>query len=398
MFNYRLLNDFYEKYVDDNLKIRKPIIKELNYFDNINAMDIVAVKRVMPKKTLIQTVITTYGLPYKFELVEYLVCNGHDINQKDSSGNDALHYALCRGDIDITNMIFCYKDYNIDVNKITNYMNNISIYKTSDMFELLRLKGGKLDPNTVIDRLNEGLVDTIYAESYINILLHELKCDINYVTPQGHNIIFGLIYSKHYDLAKNLVEKYPKLDLNVNPILHLLVPYPDIMFYFIDKGANINCVTAQGMPLIHNLMQGCLSIPNFEEVVDKLIDKGLDVNAKCLGINTFVYCFYRVVNVNNYETLMKLADKFTITPSEINSLIENQTLLQKYFWKGIKLRPYYYDRNQQTLVIDTYHIKMTVPVMKYLISKGADYNMLDANKKSVQQYCEEAKIWNEIIN
>ncbi len=45
LFKYNLLNEFYDKYDDENLKINKTTLKKLNCYNNQNAFGIVYIRK-----------------------------------------------------------------------------------------------------------------------------------------------------------------------------------------------------------------------------------------------------------------------------------------------------------------------------------------------------------------
>ena len=327
-FNYSLLNEFYNKYSEDNIKIRQDIIKDFNCYTDINAMDIISIRKTV-KKTLLQTVIATHNVPNKFELIEFLICNGHDINQKDANGKDILDYAVTNGDINIVNMIFCYKEYKVDLNHLTVLMRDKTTYNryvSSDIYELLRSHGGKIDPDHIIDQMSNGDNFNNFAKTYINIILNDFKLDINHVTPNGNCIYSGMLFIGLFNEVKELITKYPNLNINLCNILPMSIHNEDMMFYLIEKGANINGRNRNGSNILYDLVHPYkkFSFTNKDvALIEKLIALGADVNLKYDGkTSLFMFMFQFRSNItyrHNYVNALKIADKFPVTPQEINT-------------------------------------------------------------------------------
>ena len=96
--------------------------------------------------------------------------------------------------------------------------------------------------------------------------------------------------------------------------------------------------------------------------------------------------------------MLELANKLPVTVQEINMRYGNELLTHIHMWNGMKSSQYYYQHYGYTLSVNQENKPMTIAVLKYLISKGADYDIKDLKGKSLKMYCEEAKIWDEIMN
>ncbi len=123
------------------------------------------------------------------------------------------------------------------------------------------------------------------------------------------------------------------------------------------------------------------------KLIDKLIALGADLKplydynkyySGSLFLCIFMEYYYKIT-LKNYKIVFKIADKFPITSADINNQYHRHILFH--------ILKRYEKHNNHLLII----------IAKYLISKGADYNIRDNNKKSFKDHCIELKIWNEVI-
>lgn len=324
MFKCSLLNEFYDAKTDKKLKIAKPILKDLDHFNDANINDLVSVRRSKNKITLLQYVCNTPQLPYIYELIEFLVNKGLDINKLDTNGIGIVEHCfnLCVSSEEILNMVnlvINLPQYVVNVESLTRamtLMTNVDVVNV-ELYNLLLSKGGKVTPDHLIDMIPSIKLNTNKESilNYIKILMNDLKISINHLTSEKNTIIVSLLYhSDLYYFIKELInDANNKFDVKIldkcnifGRIIQMYHPNNlailDLINFLIDKGLKYDIVDSYGNRTLSY-------VKYYPELYELLVNRGCRINDT--DIATLILQSYH--NNEKFEYYLSIFKKLKIT-------------------------------------------------------------------------------------
>ena len=246
-------------------------------------------------------------------VVDYLIKNGANINERSLNGNDALLYSIYNPNPDIA--LYLIKEHKADIHTKNRNGSNILMEavkaRSNDLIKAFIELG--IDVNEKDDRGYPSIVYSAFYNPDTQIIdyLVDKGADINFLTDKKENI---LIFAARNNPNENIIE------------------------YLLNKGFDINFVTVDGETPILAAAQN-----SHYFVLEKLIEKGANLKA---------------VDNNNRNALF-IASKCNDRPYIISFLIE----------KGIPAN--YRDENGNTAVLFAAQ-NNNVNIIKTLVEKGAD--------------------------
>ncbi len=272
----------------------------LNQSINVNEKD------TMGRTPLMYAAVRNYCV----EILKLLLDKGKniDINATDSEGNNALIYAVDRGNIDAVKLLLQKKE--LDINKKNNKNETALTFAIRrNNLELVKLL---LEKGADVNNANK-LGITILMEAtkckpeIIKLLLDERNnIDINMVDPQGNT---ALMYaaSGGYKNALELLLKEEKIAINqknnsgMTALTYAIEKNSkDMVEALINKGINVNITDSEGRTA---LIRAAAKENMY--IVDLLLKKGVDVAHKDVTGKTAI--FY-AIKTGNYPILKLLLD------------------------------------------------------------------------------------------
>ena len=258
------------------------------------------------------------------EIVRYLIKNGADVNAKDNEGYTPLYYAITLEDMESAHILI---ENGSNVNERTEESTLFHILVAKGNLELVKLaveRGANINA-----RDKDGLTLLHYAlagrKTRIFKYLVKKGADIHVRDIQGLTILHYAAILGNFEVVKYLIEK-KGFDPNVKslnnetPLHRASVSCNlEIIKYLVEeKGVDVNVKNDKGSLPIHysvlgNVFNSYLSLLSGEEtskssckdVVEYLIEKGNDINAKNkLGL-TPLHIAVLAKNMNMVEYLVK---------------------------------------------------------------------------------------------
>ena len=246
-------------------------------------------------------------------VIDYLIKNGANINERSLNGNDALLYSINNSNPNIA--LYLIKEHKADIHTKNRFGSNI-------LMEAIKAKSNDL------------------IKAFV-----EIGIDVNEKDSQGYpSIIYSAFYNPNPQIIDYLVDKGADINYLNDKKENILIfaarnnPNENIIDYLLDKGFDKNYVTVNGETPILAAAQN----PNFF-VLEKLIERGANLEAVD----------------NDKRNALFIASKCNDKPYIITYLIE----------KGIPVN--YRDEFGNTAVIFAAQ-NNNVNIIKTLIEKGAD--------------------------
>jgi len=306
----------------------------------------------------------------KYEMLKELMEYEVNINEKDINGNTPLMKSINQNNEELVELLI---DYGND-NEIPININNKNEFNNYPLFQAI--KYNNLD--TVISLINYGVDHNIdmniqdengntpltlsYKLGYKKIFKYLVKyLDINQKDSKGKSVLFYVIDKED--------EEYIKYLINIGADINLKDSLSNcILDYAIKKGnisiikillqkfnINVNEINSEGdTPILSLIKSDKYKVKEKEEIVNKLIEKGCDINfvnkesksSLIYAINKS-YVYITKLLLNNGATIDRESENFlnelnqfglniynddiTITFDSMESLIKNNQL-KKFKW------------------------------------------------------------------
>ncbi len=307
-FKATLLNEFYDNY---NVQFTKPVFKEMQKFtdDNINTATLIKYNHYI---NILQYIcLRASGIPRYFELFDFLVQKGININFFNQNGISVMDYALSNKKLDLIHFIIQNDKFVKTPQIINNYINNHS-FNNSMAILLLYEAGGDITPVLLNIITDIRYMPKDICEMYIEIFFNRLN-----VQPSDNDtmnfILFELAFGNKLMLL-NLLKKYETLNVKAISsfygitLLHSVCnQYTkadiniciEIIKLLLQRGLDINSIDTNGQTAFH-LACGNYTLINFlvqngmkpvvnSEILSRICKSETSVNAekiiKLLDIN-----------------------------------------------------------------------------------------------------------------
>ena len=212
-----------------------------------------------------------------------LLSKGVDIHWMSEDGENYLHMAARKANIEALKW---FKDKNLNINQITSSKQTPLFYAVENgSFEIVNFL---LENGADVNQTN-SFNRTVFQEAVIsnktgllNCLLHA-GVKINNIDSKGRNVVFDSVANG----TKNLVDKIGALKgIDINhmdakgfSVMHQKSVFDnaELAFSLMDNGADPTICDADGKNFLFYC--ACGGIEN-EELIDKAIDLGCDINSK----------------------------------------------------------------------------------------------------------------------
>ncbi|XP_028412465.1 uncharacterized protein LOC114535293 [Dendronephthya gigantea] len=214
------------------------------------------------------------------EMVKYLVENGADVNGNDTDGWTVLHNAVTDGKLEIIKYLV---ENGADVNG--KYIDGWTVLHyavskgTLEMVEYLVEKGAAVNGKNTYGRTVLHCAVTECTMDIVKYLV-ENGADVIGKATNGWTVLHYAVSKGTLEMVKYLVEKGADVDgknTYSRTVLHYAVSEGtmDIVKYLVENGAGVIGKTTNGWTVLHNAVsKGTL------EMVKYLVEKGADVNGK----------------------------------------------------------------------------------------------------------------------
>lgn len=332
MFKSSLLNKFYE-FKEDKVPTRRTTITEMNKFTDATIKGKV---RMNGKSISILHYLCDSGYKVSdsvFDLFDYLVVNGIDVNAKDSNDVSVLEYAEKNGDNNLIHYILNCPQFSNDpavLSKILNATTEID-NDTLELHKMLFAKGAVPDFDVILSNCKKSTLH----KAYLDFATNTLGMNVNHVDTRGDCLLLLLLYKNR--------KSYRKQDEYLSDLNYVLTKYPTI---------NINARDAEGNNALWYVI-GC-------EIRDQTLNKQLiDLLVKH-GIN---------VNNRNIEEISVISHE---------NVIENDYIYNYLISKGC--RPDYKFSNEDFAIFIKF-LNFILPTFPAL-----NLNATDANGKNIIWY------------
>lgn len=365
------------------------------------------------------------------EVVKYLVSIGSDVHFKDSYGTPITAYAASSGNLNTQVYDFLFEN-GVDIQgKYENGSNLILLSAPHDTdFSLAKyfvskgLKWDSQDDNgaTVFDYTartgNQELLNNLIKEG---------------IKPTSQALFFaaqgGRGRQNPFEFYQYLVDDLkldPKAVRNSdkNTVLHVLArnASPEIVYYFLNKGLDVNLINAEGNTVLHvavqnrnaEVLQAVLSkTQNLDvknqfgqtplmlavralnaDAVETLLGKGSNIQALDLNDQNLISYAFQAYNGNNQEPFNQVLELLESNGLSVKSAQEDGT--NAFHWAIQNLNPYLIevakkynaDINQQdsegmTPLHKAALIAEDDQILKLLIQLGADTSIKNEWEESV---------------
>ncbi len=294
-FKSSLLNEFYE---GRDFHFTKPVLKEIQKFTDENIKMAVPVKYNQYINILQYICWRASSIPNYFELFDFLVQKGININFCNEDGKTVMDYALSHKDLNLINIILQNDKFIKTPQILTNYINNHSLYNSSAILMLYEAGGDIVPvlPNIIADI---RYMPKNICDMYIDIFFSKLGIQPN-DNPLMNSILLELAFSNK-QLLLDLLNKYETLNVKAT-------------------------CSSSGYSLLHTLCHrfNKSDVNTCIEIIKILINRGLDINVLDLnGMSAFRFACtsYTLVNF-----LITAGMKPMITSTILNSICLLETL------------------------------------------------------------------------
>lgn len=273
-------------------------------------------------------------------VVSLFISKGANIHSVDKQGNNVLHYAAKEGSLDLIEYLF---EKNVDFD-LPNSEGKTPLYYAIFRYEGIREESIKF-------LINAGAsTETVYNIN--NTILHR-------VVRQGSTEYIGYLLGK--GLKINERNKFGETPL------HKAVVRNDIslLSYLIDAGANVHELDYQNNSILHFAARYASTL-----ILAYFIQLGVDVNSQNLDGETPLY---RAIEIKDAENVTFLLNK----GADVHLSAKHDTILHYAILKGTK------------------------EMIKQIIDKGVDKNILDSDNKTPRDLAKQHKrkhIWKILVS
>ena len=274
MFSCNLLNDFYENYSDNPIK-RKSTEKVILKFNNANYTGLVGGR--IGQISLLQLIcLDKDHIDNYFELFDFLVSSGLDINVIDNKKKTLLEYAIC--DINLFNIVINHPKFTNDQKLLANIMQTLPRNKASVCIcDILSSKGIPINTVFLLSYGLYGDFDVAYR------LLQTFNVNINHITTKRNNLLFGLL-----NIMAGKDENGKKIKISPDDPVR---DYAPILFNILnDPQLQINVLNRENRNILWYLVE-LKDITLGKSLIDLAIQKNINIHQKDIhGQNIIFNC------------------------------------------------------------------------------------------------------------
>ncbi len=330
--------------------------------------------------------------------------NDIDVNHIDEKGETFLHYALKK------NLSTCARvliESGIDVNKVDKNGDSplyTAVNKGNRHIAKALLQTNKVNVNEL--KGNRTLLQdaVLIGDKNIMNMLLKTDIDINHIDDRGRNIAFDAISNGNRDIIDTILE-VKDLDLNhldtgKQTILHQknVIEDDELAKKLISKGADPTILNGEEESyLLIAALRGCET----DEIIDLVIDSGFDINIPVRNENSilmeimFAFTKLSESESDRRDNLMSMADKLVEKGIDVNAINDQgETVLfdavRKYdktacaflIKEGTPLN--IVNNNGDTVLSDViYRGISALDIIYMLITHGADVNHKNKYQQSI---------------
>lgn len=273
------------------------------------------------------------ALRSNYEVLEYLVANGTDMNHIDDKGSPVMHFAAGAGVSDTRIYDLCIENNKEGVHQKNKYGANVLLY---------------IAPN-----INDDTLINYFVSKGLTLDSTDDNGDgiFNYAAKKINQDFLNLLIEKGVDY-KSLNAKEGNAFINASNGIRNGTNFLNDFKYLESLGLEPNITTKEGVTPLH----GAASRDKDGKIITYFIEKGVDVNQADANGNT---AFINASSSNSLKNVVLLAKH----NSDIN--IQNQ--------------------EGQTALMKAVH-RNSLEVVGYLLSNGAKVNQNDADGNSIGYY------------
>lgn len=270
-----------------------------------------------------------------YKTIEWMVNNGANLSLKDYWGDAPLHYATRSEKIDICDLLL---SKGADINAYGSYNTplEIAVEKNNfELFELLIKKGANINSETSSRKTTPLIVASF--NGYMRFVEYLVKkgADVNLLNENGESALYMATLRGFIDICKYLVKNGANVNIGKNHIVPIFAAAGNlsILKLLVEHGADLKHYDKM---LYGSILHAVINkrVKGYLEIMDYLISKGADVNAKNRNGRTPLHVSAFLERLETCEYLLKKGaninaiDDKGMTPLHLAASTENKQLCE----------------------------------------------------------------------